>query len=215
MKYIKERESLVAFGKEMKSSGLSPGTSGNLSIYLRDEGVMLISPSGIDYDKTKIEDIVAMDLDGNILEGDRKPSSEWHLHSLFYKKKDDIEAIVHTHSLYATTLACMGEDLKAVHYVIADAKTDRVTCSPYSRFGTEKLAKEAVETAGDANAVLLSNHGLLACGKDLKSAFGLAKNLEYIAHIQVLAGDKAKIISKENMQDVIQAFKSYGQVKEK
>lgn len=213
--YLEEKKELVEYGKKMSSEGLSSGTSGNLSIYLKEEGVVLITPSGIGYFDTTPEDIVAMDLEGNIIEGTRKPSSEWHLHTLFYKNKPEARAVVHTHSKFCTTLATLRMPIKAVHYVIADAGTNEVPCAPYRRYGTEELAKVAVESAGESNAVLLANHGIVVCGKSLKSAYGLAKGMEYVAEIQVTAmsvGEPA-VLSKEEMDEVLEGFKTYGQVK--
>ena len=199
----------------MSAEGLSSGTSGNLSIYLKEEGVVLITPSGIGYFDTTPEDIVVMDLEGNIIEGTRKPSSEWHLHTLFYKNKPEARAVVHTHSKFCTTLATLRMPIKAVHYVIADAGTNEVPCAPYRRYGTEELAKVAVESAKESNAVLLANHGIVVCGKNLKSAYGLAKGMEYVAEIQVTAMSVGEpvVLSKEEMDEVLEGFKTYGQVK--
>ena len=213
--YLEEKKELVEYGKKMSAEGLSSGTSGNLSIYLKEEKVVLITPSGIGYFDTEAEDIVVMDLDGNIVEGSRKPSSEWHLHTLFYKNKPEAGAVVHTHSKYCTTLSTLRMPIKAVHYVIADAGTDEVPCAPYRRYGTEELAKVAVETAGESNAVLLANHGIVVCGKNLKSAYGLAKGMEYVAEIQVTAMSVGEpvVLTKEEMDEVLEGFKTYGQVK--
>ena len=213
--YLEEKKELVEYGKKMSAEGLSSGTSGNLSIYLKEEGVVLITPSGIGYFDTEPEDIVVMDLDGNIVEGSRKPSSEWHLHTLFYKNKPEAGAVVHTHSKYCTTLSTLRMPIKAVHYVIADAGTDEVPCAPYRRYGTEELAKVAVESAGESNAVLLANHGIVVCGKNLKSAYGLAKGMEYVAEIQVTAMSIGEpvVLTKEEMEEVMEGFKTYGQVK--
>lgn len=213
--YLEEKKELVEYGKKMSAEGLSSGTSGNLSIYLKEEGVVLITPSGIGYFDTTPEDIVVMDLEGNIIEGTRKPSSEWHLHTLFYKNKPEARAVVHTHSKFCTTLATLRMPIKAVHYVIADAGTNEVPCAPYRRYGTEELAKVAVESAGESNAVLLANHGIVVCGKSLKSAYGLAKGMEYVAEIQVTAMSVGEpvVLSKEEMDEVLEGFKTYGQVK--
>lgn len=213
--YLEEKKELVEYGKKMSAEGLSSGTSGNLSIYLKEEKVVLITPSGIGYFDTEPEDIVVMNLDGNIVEGSRKPSSEWHLHTLFYKNKPEARAVVHTHSKYCTTLSTLRMPIKAVHYVIADAGTSEVPCAPYRRYGTEELAKVAVETAGKSNAVLLANHGIVVCGKNLKSAYGLAKGMEYVAEIQVTAMSVGEpvVLTKEEMDEVLEGFKTYGQVK--
>lgn len=213
--YEKERALLVEYGKKMSSEGLSSGTSGNLSIYDPEKKLVLITPSGIGYFDTKPEDIVVMTLDGEIVEGDRKPSSEWHLHTLFYKKKPEARGVVHTHSVFCTTLAALRMPIQAAHYVIADAGVAEVPCAPYRRFGTEELASVAMDSIGESNAVLLANHGIVVCGKDLKSAYGLAKGMEYCAEVQwrAMSVGKPVILSDEEMDAVLEGFKTYGQPK--
>lgn len=211
----KERELLVEFGKKMSLAGLSTGTSGNLSIYNAEENLMAITPSGINYMDTVPEDIVVTDLKANIVEGIRKPSSEWALHTIFYTTKPYARAVVHAHSVYCTTFAVLNQPIKAVHYVIGDAGAATINCAPYSTFGTEELAEEAIKTCGDADAVLLGNHGVLACGRSMESAYGLLANLEYIAEIQyrAMAVGKPVVLSDSEMDNVMEKFKSYGQVK--
>lgn len=208
-----ERELVVEYGKKMSADRLSTGTSGNISIYNAEKGLMAISPSGIEYFQTLPEDVVITDLNATIVDGARKPSSEWALHTLFYKSKPNARAVVHTHSMYCTTFAVLGQPIRAVHYAIADANTASVSCTPYYPFGTVELAKAAVKTAGKSNAVLLGNHGLVVCGKDIAGAYGLARNMEYLAELQyraVCAGTP-NILSDEAMADVIERFKTYGQ----
>lgn len=211
----KERELIVEYGKKMSSSGLSSGTSGNISIYNAEERKMAISPSGIGYFDTKPSDIVIMDLFGNIVDGERKPSSEWDLHTEFYKAKPHARSVVHAHSVYCTTFAVLNQPIRAVHYVIGDAGAAEVPCAQYRTFGTPELAQEAVRAAGKSDAVLLANHGVLTCGTSLQSAYGLACNLEFIAEVQYRAmgvGTPA-VLSDEEMDNVMERFKSYGQVK--
>lgn len=208
-----EREQIVEIGKLMSSSGLCPGTSGNQSIYNAELGLMAIKPSGIGYFETKPEDVVVMDLNGNKVEGDRKPSSEWDMHSEFYKNKPECRAVVHTHSRFCTTFAVLGQPIQAVHYVLADANAYEIPCAPYHTFGTPELANDAVKYCGTGDAVLLANHGIIVCGKSLKGAFGLAKNLEYIAELQYRAMciGKPNVLGKAEMDEVFESFKSYGQ----
>ena len=174
---------------------------------------MAIKPSGIGYMETTPEDIVVMDLESHIVDGKRKPSSEWDMHTEFYKNKPSCRAIVHTHSRFCTTFAVLGKPIEAVHYVLADANCYEVPCAPYHTFGTPELANDAVKYCGDGDAVLLANHGIIVCGKNLKSAFGLAKNLEYIAELQYRAMciGKPNVLNKEQMDEVFESFKSYGQ----
>ena len=208
-----ERKLVAEYGRQMSSAGLSVGTSGNLSVYDPERGLMAISPSGIGYFDTRPEDVVVTDLEAHIVEGDRKPSSEWALHTLFYKRKPHIRAVVHTHSMYCTTFAVLGQPLRAVHYAIADAGAAEIPCAPYYPFGTSELAEAAVETAGDSDAVLLANHGLVACGRSLAGAFGLARNLEYVAELQyrALCVGTPNILTGAQMADVMERFQSYGQ----
>lgn len=208
-----EREQIVEYGKKMSAAGLCTGTSGNISIYNAEKGLMAISPSGIDYFSTLPEDVVITDLEAGIIDGVRKPSSEWALHTMFYKNKPGARAVVHTHSMYCTTFAVLGQPIQAVHYVIADANADSVPCAPYYPFGTVELAEAAVRTAGDSNAVLLGNHGLVTCGRDISGAYNLARNMEYIAELQyrALCIGKPNVLSGEEMAEVMERFKSYGQ----
>lgn len=209
----KERELVVEYGKRMSADRLSTGTSGNISICDPETRLMAISPSGIDYFSTQPEDVVVTDLEANIIEGTRKPSSEWALHTLFYKNKPHIRAVVHTHSMYCATFAVLGQPLRAVHYAIAGAGAAEVPCAPYYPFGTLELANAAVETAGACDAVLLGNHGLVACGRDIAGAYGLAQNLEYVAELQyrALCIGTPNVLSGEQMADVMERFRSYGQ----
>lgn len=209
-----ERESIVEYGKKMSSAGLSSGTSGNISIYKKEEGLMAISPSGIGYFDTKPEDVVVMDLSGNVVDGERKPSSEWDLHTEFYKAKPHVRAVVHTHSVYCTTFAVLNQPIRAVHYVIGDTNAAEVPCAPYRTFGTVELAQEAVKAAGDCDAVLLANHGSVTCAGSLKGAYGLACNLEFIAEVQyrAMCVGEPVVLSREEMENVMERFKSYGQV---
>lgn len=208
-----ERELVVEYGKKMSADRLSTGTSGNISIYNAEKGLMAISPSGMDYFKTTPEDIVVTDLNANIVEGIRKPSSEWALHTEFYKNKPYARAVVHTHSMYCTTFAILGQPIKAVHYVIGDAGAAEIPCIPYYTFGTVELAQAAIAACAKCDAVLLGNHGMLACGKDIKSAYGLACNVEYIAELQYRAMciGTPNIVSDADMEVVMEKFKSYGQ----
>ena len=125
--------------------------------------------------------------DYHVVDGTRKPSSEWALHTIFYKNKPEAGAVVHTHSVYCTTFAVLGQPIRAVHYVIGDANADEVPCAPYQTFGTVELAEAAIKVCGQSNAVLLGNHGLVVCGRDIKSAYSLACNMEYIAELQYRA----------------------------
>lgn len=212
MLMMEEREELVEYGKKIITTGLTKGTGGNLSIFDRAKGLIAITPSGIDYFDTKVEDIVIMDLDGKVVEGERKPSSEYGLHKIFYERREDLDAIIHTHTMYATTISCLAWELPAVHYMIALSGKD-VRCAKYATFGTMELAENAFEAMKDRRAVLLQNHGMLAGAGDLANAFNITEEIEYCAELYyrtkcigepVILGDKEMSLMDEK-------FKTYGQ----
>lgn len=211
----KERKEIAEYGRKMSSSGLSKGTSGNISIYDPETGYMAISPSGLGYFDTEPEDVVVMDLKGNIIDGGRKPSSEHGLHTVMYLNKPDARAVVHTHSTFCTTLACLNTPLKAVHYVIGGAGAATVPCAEYATFGTPELAENVARAIGKSKAVLLANHGLVTSGPSLAKAFGLAVNLEFVAEMQWRASCMGTpvVLSDAEMDTVMESFKSYGQPK--
>ena len=127
-----EREALVDYGKKLSLEGLCPGTSGNLSVYDPDSGLMAITPSGLNYFETCPEDIVITDLSGNIVDGGLRPSSELNLHAAFYRAKPDIRSVVHTHSVFCTTLGILGEPVRAVHFMIGAAIPGKYRWRPMS-----------------------------------------------------------------------------------
>ena len=215
MKLEQERELLTEYGRRMSRAGLSVGTSGNLSIYVPEEGLMAITPSGLDYEATTPADIVVMDLEAHVVEGERKPSSEWALHTKFYQRHPAARAVVHTHSMYCTTLACLGKPLEAVHYAIGAAGTARIPVAPYRLFGSPELAEAAVEACGDGKAVLLANHGLVAWEGSLPKAFSLARDLEFTAELQwrAMAVGTPNILTDSQMAEAMERFKTYGQPK--
>lgn len=209
----KERELIVAYGKKASTEGLCKGTAGNISIYDATLALMVIKPSGLGYFETQPQDIVVMKLDGEIIEGERKPSSEWAMHAAFYQARPLAKSVVHTHQPYCTTFACMQMPIEAVHYVIAGAQATTIPCANYATFGTPELAEEAIRALGSGNAVLLANHGLITCGESIQKAFSLANNLEFCAEMQwrCMAIGKPVILGEEEMAEVMKRFKTYGQ----
>lgn len=212
MKYQVERKQLVEYGKAMLTENLTTGTGGNLSIFIREDNVMLMTPSGIPYPETKEEDIVLMTLEGEILEGDCKPSSEYDMHRIFYQQTPNVNAVVHTHSEYATVFACLQEDILPLHYIIGSIGS-RVRCCPYETFGTAKLAEVAFKEMKQDKGILLGNHGTLAIGEDLASAFSVAKDIEFIAKLYYRAKSIGTpvLLNEEQLEEVIEKFGTYGQ----
>ncbi|NLY46466.1 MAG: L-fuculose-phosphate aldolase [Tissierella sp.] len=210
MLMLKERELIVEHGKKLITNGLTTGSGGNISIYNRDLGLVAITPSGQDYFETKIEDIIILDLEGNKVEGDLKPSSEWSMHLIFYKNREDANAIVHTHSKYATAISCMGWNLEPVHYLIGFAGYD-VKCAKYATYGSQELAENALEAIEDRNAVLLGNHGLIALGTDVERAFSTAEHLEFVSEIYYLTKTlgNPNLLTESQMDEVMKKFNTY------
>ncbi|MDP7981361.1 L-fuculose-phosphate aldolase [Bacillus multifaciens] len=208
----KEREEIVEYGKKLITSGLTKGTGGNISIFNREQGLVAMSPSGLDYFETMPEDVVVLNLDGESIEGTRKPSSELDMHLIFYQKRDDVNALVHTHSPYAKTIASLGWELPAVSYLIAFAGPN-VRCAPYETFGTKELAEAAYEGMIDRRAVLLANHGLIAGGHNMKMAFTVAEEIEFCAQIyyQTKCIGEPKLLPEEELQVLAEKFETYGQ----
>jgi L-fuculose-phosphate aldolase len=209
-----ERKAVVRFGLKMVESGLTTGTGGNLSIIDRNSGRVAVSPSGIEYAALQPEDVVLTDLDGNIQEGDCKPSSELGFHLSVYRQRQDVQAVVHTHSPYATTIACLGWEIPAVHYLVGFAGK-KVPIAPYATFGTPELARSVAQNIGQYNALLLANHGLVAVGQNMDAAFAAAEEIEFVARIyyQTRSIGKPVILPEEEMETVLEKFKTYGQKK--
>ncbi|HLR35288.1 MAG TPA: L-fuculose-phosphate aldolase [Tissierellales bacterium] len=206
----KERELIVEYGRKLITHNLTTGSGGNISIFNREKGLVAISPSGLDYFETKPKDIVIVNLDGEVIEGDLKPSSEIGMHLIFYKNREDANAIVHTHSKFATAISSMGWDLKPVHYLIGFAGYD-VKCAKYATYGSQELAENALESIGDRNAVLLANHGLIALGTNVGRAFSTAEHLEFVSEIYYLTKTlgEPNLLSKDQMDEVMKKFNTY------
>ncbi len=210
----KERFKVVQFGKKLISSRLTAGTGGNLSCINRREQKVAISPSGIDYEEMLPEDVIITNTTGQVLDGRLKPSSEIGIHLGLYLRRPDIKAVVHTHSVYATTIACLGLEIPPVHYLVGFSGK-KVPIAPYSTFGSPELCESVFQNIGDYNALLMANHGLIAVGTNMLRAFSTAEEIEFVARIyyQTLNIGKPIILSDEEMEKVIEKFAFYGQKK--
>jgi len=208
-----EREQIVQYCLEFIEVGLTNGTSGNISIFNREKGLIAISPTGIPYNKMTIADVSVCDLEGKLLEG-KKPSSELEMHSLFYRRRIDINAVVHGHTVYATTVACLRKDLPAIDYMIAIAGGKDVRCAEYATYGSDELAENCFKAMEGRKAVLLANHGLTCGANDIKNAINIAIQVEYCAELYVKASSIGKpvILPDEEMEMMVEKFKSYGQI---
>jgi L-fuculose-phosphate aldolase len=204
------RDAVITACRELVRRGLSYGTSGNISVR-RDERRFFISPTGMPYDALEPDDIPLVDVDGRWF-GRRRPSSEWRFHRDVFKSRDEVAAIVHTHSPKATSLACTGRGIPAFHYMIAVAGGSDIRCAPYYTFGTQELSDAAVAALKGRNACLLANHGVIAVGADLAAALALAGEVENLAaqYCTALAVGDVRILREPEMHRVVEKFRNYG-----
>jgi len=211
MKHSRQRRALVDAAQEVERSGLSPGTSGNLSV--RVPGGFLITPTGVSYGSMDPADTVFLSSRGDPT-GDRlQPSSEWPLHTAIYVDRPDAQAIVHLHSPHATGIACLRKEIPAFHYMVAVAGGNTIRCSRYETYGTVELALAAVEALEDRRACLLANHGQIAIGPSLDEAVRLAREVEDLAHTYSVALESGEpvILPPDEIDRVAVRFQSYGQ----
>lgn len=210
MKHVKKRRALIDAALRMERLGLTQGTAGNVSV--RISSGLLITPSGIAYDKLALEDIVAMGPDGTVEPGQRKPSSEWRFHTAILATRPEAKAVVHCHSMFATTLACLRRDIPAFHYMIAVAGGDSIRCAEYATFGSKDLADNALKALEGRHACLLANHGMIAFGPDLEGALALALEVETLAaqYWRALQVGDPVILPPKEMAVVLEKFRDYG-----
>ena len=204
------RREVIATAMRMNALGINQGKSGNVSTRIADG--FLITPTGVAYEETRPEQIVAMRMDGQF-DGTTLPSSEWRFHRDIYAARTDVCAIVHTHAVYATTIACMGEDIPAFHYMIAIAGGRDIRCAPYATFGTQALSDNAVTALAARKACLLAQHGMIAVGVSLSNALALAVEVESLARMywQLRQIGTPPLLDDVEMDIVIEKFKNYGQ----
>jgi L-fuculose-phosphate aldolase len=206
-------EEIVAVAQAIDKAGFCPSKSGNVSARFRDG--LLITPSGLPYAQTKAEDLIYVALDGTVLSGSRKPSSEWPFHTEIYKARPDAQAIVHTHSPRATALSCARCGIPAFHYMIALCGGADVRCADYATFGSPELAANAVRALDGRKAVLLANHGVIALGASLTGAHTIVAEVENLAgqYLDLLAsGLDPVILDAAEMERVSAKFTGYGKV---
>ena len=209
------RRAVLDTALEMSRRGLSPGRSGNVSARWA-EG-MLITPSGMAYGDLAPSDIVFVHGNGAVLGDQRKPSSEWRFHLFAYDARPDRHAIVHTHSMHATILACVKKPIPAFHYMVAVAGGKDIPVVPYATFGTDELGVHVAQGLKERDACLMASHGQIAIGETLAAALELASEVETLAeqYYKVLLLGALKltpdILSGQAMAGMVEKFKSYGQ----
>ena len=209
------RKAIIETALMMSRRGLSPGRSGNVSA--RFGNGMLITPTGMAYDTLEPGDIVCVDGDGAVLGDQRKPSSEWRFHLFAYDARPDRNAVVHTHSLHATVLACVKKPIPAFHYMVAVAGGKDIPVVPYATFGTDELGRHVAKGLKDRDACLMASHGQIAIGETLASALELAFEVETLAeqyYKVLLLGSSnifPEILNDKAMAEMVEKFKTYGQ----
>ena len=212
MTNLENRKEVIKYSIKLNTTNLSPLRSGNISVRSIENSVegFLITPSGKKYDTLKEEDIVFVSSDGNH-DVNLKPSSEWRFHKDIYLKKPDAKAIVHAHSPHASAVSAHGKDIPAFHYMIALAGGDSIKCAKYATFGTQELSNNIIDALENRKACLMSNHGQVAFGENLESAFELAEELENICHqyINTIKLGDPKILSSSEMDVILEKVKNY------
>ena len=208
-----ERENLLSIAQKLIETGLNKGTAGNASVRLKDNGSdgFLVTPSGMVVEDMSAASMVQMQFDGSYEQG-KIPSSEWRFHRDILVSRADINAVVHTHSMFATTLACSRKDIPPFHYMIAVVGGDTIRCAPYALFGSQALSDNALAALVDRKACLLANHGMIALGRDLDDALAVTIEVENLCeqYWRALQLGEPHILSEAEMRDVFQQFKGYG-----
>jgi len=204
------RKQILATALRMNAVGINRGKSGNVSA--RWVEGFLVTPSGLPYEETRPSDIVFIDAKVRP-QGTREPSSEWRFHFDIYRRKSEANAVVHTHSSFATTLACLGMGVPAFHYMIAVAGGNDIRCAPYATFGTQELSDKALAALDGRRACLLAHHGMIAVGASLAAALALAVEVESLAEIywRALSIGPPATLADVEMDVVLEKFRTYGQ----
>lgn len=208
---VDARREVLETALSLSRRGLSPGRSGNVSRRF-GEG-MIITPSGLAYETLRPEDMVYVSAGGERRKGEWKPSSEWRFHLAVYTARPDVAAVVHSHSLNATALACAHKEIPAFHYMVAVAGGKNIPLVPYATFGTDALSRHVVKGLRKRNACLMANHGQIAVAASCVAALELAAEVELLAeqYCKVLAIGKPKVLDDDEMERVIELFEGYGQ----
>lgn len=208
------RDAVIATARAMNERGINVNKSGNVSVRCArgTRAGFLLTPTGIPYDRLEADDIAFVGNDGRAT-GRCEPSSEWRFHAAIYRARADIHAVVHTHSCHATALACQGLSIPAFHYMVAVAGGADIRCAEYATFGTQALADNVVVALEGRRACLLAHHGVIACGGSLESAFSLAVEVENLArtYAGVRSLGEPRLLPAEEMERVLERFRSYGQ----
>ncbi len=213
----KARRLVAAYGKKMAAAQLVPGTWGNLSCLVPKEKLLVITPSGVDYAHIRPDMTVVVDMQGEVVQGDLKPSSELKVHLAIYRGRADVQAVVHTHSIYACALAVARSALPPILEDMAALVGGGVPVAEYALAGTEQLAINTLKALGTGNAVLMANHGLVGVGRTLEEALAVCEMVERCAQIYLLAKQAGSpaALSEQDVNSLRDFYvHKYGQKKE-
>ncbi len=204
---------VLATARAMNASGINRGSAGNVSARCAPgEGAFLVTPTGMAYDACSADDMVRVGADGTP-SGRRKPSSEWRFHRDIYAARPEAGAVVHTHSPFATALACQEQGIPAFHYMVARFGGADVRCADYATFGTQALSDAILIALAGRNACLMAHHGMVVFGRDCEQALALAVELETLCeqYWRALQLGAPRLLDDDEMQRVLAKFAGYGQ----
>jgi L-fuculose-phosphate aldolase len=204
-------DELVLTARRTVADGLVVGTSGNVSV--RVGGTVLVTPTGVPYDRLAPDDVVGVDLDGRQVLGSLLPTSELPMHLAIYRATD-ARAVVHTHAAHATAVSTLVPELPLIHYM-AGALGGPVRVAPYATYGTPELAENMLRALADRTACLLQNHGTIAHGDFLNQAYDRTAQLEWMSRVWLLAssvpGLTPTLLSPQQTQEAGERLRGYGQ----
>lgn len=208
------RRDVIATCRRLEDRGLNQGTSGNVSVRLSASDPaagFLLTPTSLAYDAMTPADLVHVDLDGRCT-GPRRPSSELPFHLEIMRARPDAVAVIHTHSMHATAVACLRRPLPAVHYLVGLFGGPDLRCADYATFGTPELSRHLLRALAGRRGALLANHGLVVLGSSLEQALALTGEAETLAtlYLRTLAAGGPNLLSDEEMARVVERFRAFG-----
>lgn len=209
------RKKVIETARKMLKYGLTTGTWGNISIR-HNEILVAITPSGVDYETMIPEDVVIVDLSGKVIDGNLKPSSEMPMHLAIYCERSDVQAVVHTHSPYASAFAVLGKEIPVVLAEMGSVVGGSVLVTPYCRPGSMEMGRDVVRCLRDRSGVLLGNHGVVAIGSTIDEALVAAMVIEDGARIYQMAAvmGEPRLIPDDEIRILRESYiQHYGQRK--
>jgi L-ribulose-5-phosphate 4-epimerase len=210
----KIKEQLVQLHQELPRNNLVSWTSGNVSQRDPETGYVVIKPSGIRYEKLSPENMVVVDLEGKVVEGRYKPSSDTFAHVYVYRHRTDVNGIVHTHSTFATAWAAAGKPIPAVLTAICDEFGGPIPIGAYAKIGGDEIGQEIIRSIGSSPAILLKNHGVFTVGRTAEAAVKAAVMVEDVARTVFYAmqlGQPDEIPAEEVNRAHRRYLEEYGQ----